>query len=170
MTQHKKNDGSLLQSRESSNQNPEEQADNIRELLNLVTQETRYVLIQNIVAHPKEMPSLKELAYANPSKSKSTIRNHLDKLIEADVVEAVHLPKEERSRDLPHRFFRLTGAGRGFLENHDLLKAEETLKEMHSMLEKTDEIQKYAEAPRPSIPENNDDEEMSGNSCRKVKP
>lgn len=168
MTQYRQNDGSLLLGREDLNPDPEEQADSIRDLLNLVTQETRYVLIQNIVAHPKEMPSLKELAYANPNKSKSTIRNHLDKLIEANVVEAVHLPKDERSRDLPHRFFRLTEGGRDFLERHDLLRAEETLKEMHSMLEKTDEIQKYIEAPRPSASENG--EEASDDSCRKLKP
>lgn len=170
MTQHKPNDGSLLRGRDNSNRDPDEQADEIRDLLNLVTQETRYVLIQNIVAHPKEMPSLKELAYANPSKSKSTIRNHLDKLIEADVIEAVHLPKDERKRDLPHRFFCLTEGGRDFLERHDLLRAEETLKEMHSMLEKTDEIQKYIEAPRPKTSRNDDDEETSDDSCRKLKP
>jgi len=166
MNKHRPKDDSLLRGRDDSNSDPETQADNIRDLLNLVTQETRYVLIQNIVAHPKEMPSLKELAYANPSKSKSTVRNHLDKLIEADVVEAVQLPSEERKRDLPHRFFRLTKGSRDFLERHDLLRAEDTLKEMHSMLEKTDEIQKYLEAPRPT--ESGDD--VPDDSRRKLKP
>lgn len=167
MNKHRPKDDSLPRGRDDSNSNPEMQADNIRDLLNLVTQETRYVLIQNIVAHPKEMPSLKELAYANPSKSKSTIRNHLNKLIDANVVEAVQLPSEERQRDLPHRFFRLTENSRDFLERHDLLRAEDTLKEMHSMLEKTDEIQKYMEAPRPTKSKNDD---LSDDSRRKMKP
>lgn len=146
---------------------PEAQADTIREWLDLVTQKTRFVLIQDIVAHPKEMPSLKEFVYANPSKSKSTIRNHLNKLIDAGVVETVELPKDRRQRDLPYRFYRLTESAREFLEDHDLLRAEETLKEMHSMLEKTPEIQKYIEAPRPD--EEADDGENEG-SRRTVKP
>jgi len=130
-----------------------EQADDRRELLNLVTQETRFVLIQNIMAHPKGMPSLKELVYANPSKSKSTIRNHLDKLMEGGIVEAAELPKDERQRDLPYRFYQLTPLGQTLLKKHDLLRAEETLQEMHSMLEKTPQIQKYVDAPRPGDPQ-----------------
>lgn len=168
MNEHRPNNGSLLRSRDDSNRDPVEQADNVRDLLNLVTQKTRFVLIQNIVAHPKEAPSLKELAYANPSKSKSTIRNHLDKLVDAGVVKAVHLPKEERKRDLPHKFFRLTESSRDFLEEHDLLRAEETLKEMHSMLEKTPEIERYVEAPRPGDFES--DEETTDDLPRKLKP
>ena len=169
MTQNEPNNGSLLRSRDDSNRDRAKKADDIRNTLNLVTQETRYVLIQNIVAHPRETPSLKELAYANPSKSKSTIRNHLDKLIDAGVVETVHLPKEERKRDLPHRFFRLTEWSRDFLEEHDLLRAEETLKEMHSMLEKTPEIERYVEAPRPGDFES-DDDEKTDESRKRLKP
>lgn len=143
------------------------EADAVRELLDLVTQETRFTLIQNIVAHPKEKPSLKELAYANPSKSKSTVRNHLDKLQNAGVVETVTLPSDKRQRNLPHRFYRLTDWAREFLEEHELLRAEETLKQMHSMLEKTPEIEKYIEARRPDEEDSTDDSE---DTTRKAKP
>jgi DNA-binding transcriptional ArsR family regulator len=170
MDKDKASFNSSLEGEENPNEDRVEQADDIRNLLNLVTQETRYVLIQNIVAHPREMPSLKELAYGNPSKSRSTIRNHLDKLIEADVVETVHLPKDERKRDLPHRFFRLTDSGRDFVERHDLLRAEETLKEMHSMLEKTPQIERYVDAPRPGDFDDDDDEGKADDSRRRVAP
>jgi len=155
------NDGALLPGRDDSSRDPVKQADSVRDLLNLVTQETRFVLIQNIVAHPQGMPSLKELAYANPSKSKSTIRNHLEKLVDAGVVEEVHLPDDERTRDLPHKFFRLPEASREFLEDHDLLRAEETLQEMYSMLEKTPEMERYIEAPRPNVSEDDDETDDS---------
>lgn len=168
MTTDTPKNGSLLRGRDDSERTREEQADNIRDLLNLVTQKTRFVLIQNIVAHPEGMPSLKELVYANPSKSKSTIRNHLDKLIDAGVVKTVELPKEERQRDLPHKFYRPTKSGEHFLEEHNLLRAEETLKEMHSMLEKTPKIQQYVEAPRPDNSETGNDEK--NDSRRVVKP
>ena len=148
MTHNKPNDVSLA-GQGNSAKSTVEQADGQRELLNLVTQETRFVLIQNIMAHPEGMPSLKELVYANPSKSKSTIRNHLDKLIEAGIVKTVELPKDERRRDLPYRFYQITSFGQSFLEKYDLLRAEETLREMHLMLEKTPQIQKYVDAPRP---------------------
>lgn len=130
---------------------PETTADEVRELLNLVTQETRFVLLQNVVAHPEGMPSLRELNYVNPGKSKSTIRNHLAALMDHGVVETVELPPEERSRDLPWTFYRLTEDRRAFLEDHGLLKADETLREMHSMLEKTETIEKYERAPRPDV-------------------
>lgn len=124
-------------------------ADSVRELLELVTQKTRFELIQDILAHPKGMPTLRELAHANPSKSKTTIRNHLDKLIEANVIEVVELPEDQRSRDLPYKFYRLTKFGRRFLEEHNLTRSEETLKQMYEMLEKPPRVQKYVDARRP---------------------
>lgn len=142
--------------------------DTERELLNLVTQETRFVLIQNIVAHPKEMPSLKELAYANPSKSKSTIRNHLDKLMEAGVIEKVELPEKERRRDLPYRFYRVSDLGQDLLEKHDLLRAKETLSEMYSALEKTEKIEKYMHAPRPGDEKDQNGSTDSGDDSRRL--
>lgn len=169
MTNYEQDSESPRRGRDSEQNDPTADADDARELLNLVTQKTRFVLIQNVVAHPEGMPSLKELVYANPSKSKSTIRNHLDKLIEAGVVETVELPRDERQRDLPHKFYRLTESGREFLERHDLLRAEETLEEMHSMLEKTDEIRKYADAPRPDDSKTGSDDEAD-DSRRVAKP
>ena len=120
-----------------------------RQRLNTITQETRFVLIQNILSHPKQLPTLKELDYVNPSKSKSTIREHLEILIENGIVEERTLPKDERKRDLPWRFYGLTDEGRELLEEFDLLGAEGTLQSMYEMLETTEEIDKYAQAPRP---------------------
>jgi DNA-binding transcriptional ArsR family regulator len=108
------------------------------------------VLVQNILSHPEQLPTLKELDYVNPSKSKSTIREHLETLAENNIVEIVTLPKENRSRDLPHTFYGLTDEGRELLEKFDLLGAEETLGTMYEMLETTPEIEKYASAPRPN--------------------
>lgn len=168
MTNRESNDGAELGSQEATDNGSAKQADGIRGQLNLVTQKTRFTLLQNIMAHPEGKPSLKELVYANPSKSKSTIRNHLEKLIDGGIVETVELPEDERSRDLPYRFYQFTEEGLAFLEHHDLLRAEETLKEMHSMLEKTPEIEKYIEAPRPDDAE--DDGQESDESRRTVKP
>lgn len=111
----------------------------------------RFVLVQNILSHPEQLPSLKELDYVNPSKSESTIREHLERLIETEVVAERTLPEDERSRDLPWRFYGLTEEGRDLLARFDLLGAEETLGELYERLETTAEIDRYANAPRPNL-------------------
>jgi len=128
---------------------PDETVESQRKRLNTITQETRFVLIQNILSHPEQLPTLKELSYVNPSKSKSTIREHLEVLIEEGIVAEQTLPKGERERDLPWRFYGLSNEGREILEEFDLLGAEGTLQDMYSMLETTDEIERYSHAPRP---------------------
>lgn len=132
----------------ASDQTPGE-LDRVRERLNVVTQETRFSIIQDILGHPAQLPTLKELDYVNPSKSQTTIRQHLEKLIEADIVEEMALPKEQRQNDLPYKFFGISADGRRFLESHKLLRAEDTLQTIYNQVEKTEEIERYQDAPRP---------------------
>lgn len=123
--------------------------DHVRERLNVVTQETRFSLIQDILGHPTQLPTLKELDYVNPSKSQTTIRQHLQRLVAADLVEEVRLPKDRRQNDLPYTFYGLSDEGREFLDEHGLLRAEETLRTIYDRVEKTDAIARYESAPRP---------------------
>jgi len=120
-----------------------------RQRLDVVTQETRFALLQDLLGHPSGLPSLKELDYVNPSKSRSTIHGHLQTLIEVGVVEAATLSNDRRSRDLPYTFYGVTDEGRDFLERHGLLRSEETLREIYDRVEKTEEIERYERAPRP---------------------
>jgi DNA-binding HxlR family transcriptional regulator len=123
--------------------------DTVRERLNVVTQETRFSLIQDILGHPSGLPTLKELNYVNPSRSQTTIRQHLQRLVDAGIVEKVELPEDRRQNDLPYTFYGLSENGRRFLEDHKLLRAEETLREIYDRVEKTAEIERYETAPRP---------------------
>jgi len=106
-------------------------------------------MLQDILGHPDGLPTLKELDYVNPSKSRTTIRQHLEELIEAGIVEEVLLPEDRRRNDRPYKFYGLSEEGRAFLEEHKLLRAEDTLREIYDRVEKTDEIQRYEAAPRP---------------------
>lgn len=121
-----------------------------RKALNVVTQETRFVLLQNILGHPEQLPSAKELAYVNPSKSEGTIYEHLQTLISAGILTSYELPAEERSRDLPYKFYGLTTKGRAFLDRHGLLRAKETLGEAYEAVDKPERIERYETAPRPT--------------------
>jgi len=90
--------------------------DTVRERLNVVTQETRFSLVQDIIGHPSGLPTLKELDYVNPSRSQTTIRQHLDRLVAAGIVEEVELPADRRQNDLPYKFYGISEAGRRFLD------------------------------------------------------
>ncbi len=120
-----------------------------RKTLNIVTQETRFVLIQNVLGHPDGLPSLKELSYVNPSKSEGTIYEHLRTLVDHGIVGSYELPDEQRSRDLPYKFYGITETGRTFLDSHGMLRAEETLRETYDAVEKPPKITEYENAPRP---------------------
>ncbi|AZH25920.1 helix-turn-helix domain-containing protein [Haloplanus aerogenes] len=124
--------------------------DTVRERLKVVTQETRFSLVQDILGHPSGLPTLKELDYANPSRSQTTIRQHLQHLVDAGIVEKVELSEERRQNDLPYTFYGISEEGRRFLEEHRLLRAEETLRAIYDRVEKTAEIERYESAPRPA--------------------
>ena len=123
--------------------------ESVRNRLNVVTQETRFALLQDILGHPSELPTLKELDYVNPSKSQTTIRQHLEQLVDADILEQVTLPKDRRRNDLPYIFYGISDSGREFLKKHKLLRAQDTLREIYDRIEKTDNIIRYETAPRP---------------------
>ena len=123
--------------------------DTVRKRLNVVTQETRFALVQDILGHPSGLPTLKELDYVNPSRSQTTIRQHLERLVEAGIIEKVELPDDRRQNDLPYTFYGISEDGHRFLEDHKLLRAEGTLREIYDRVEKTAEVERYESAPRP---------------------
>ncbi|MFD1600684.1 helix-turn-helix domain-containing protein [Halobellus rarus] len=133
----------------STSDQPPSDLDSVRERLNVVTQETRFALLQDILGHPSELPTLKELDYVNPSKSQTTIRQHLQQLVDAGIVEEVVLPEDRRQNDLPYKFYGISESGRQFLEDHKLLRAQDTLREIYDRVEKTDDIKRYETALRP---------------------
>lgn len=130
---------------------PPSDLDTTRERLNVATQETRFSLLQDIIGHPEGLPTLKELAYVNPSKSQTTIRQHLQHLVDVGIIEEVFLPEEQRRNDRPYKFYGLSDDGRAFLQEHKLLRARETLRAIYDNVEKTDTIERYESAPRPEV-------------------
>lgn len=119
-------------------------------LVHFVTQQTRFTLINNILQHPDQLPSMYELEELNPSVSEATVYKHIQKLIEVGIVEAVALPDGERTQGYPWKFYGLTDEGREFLEAHNLLQAKETLQRIYETIsDKSEKMVKYENAPRP---------------------
>ncbi|EMA72766.1 helix-turn-helix domain-containing protein [Halorubrum distributum] len=133
----------------STSDHPPSELESVRKRLNVVTQETRFALLQDILGHPSELPTLKELDYVNPSKSQTTIRQHLQQLVDAGIVKEVLLPDDRRQNDLPYKFYGISESGRQFLEEHKLYRAQDTLREIYDRVEKTEDIKRYETAPRP---------------------
>ena len=121
-----------------------------RELIHFLTQQTRFSIINDILQHPEGLPSMYELEELNPSVSDATVYKHVQKLIDAGIVEEVALPQDERRQGYPWKFYGLTDEGREFLEEHNLLAAEETLQRIYETIsDKPEKMVKYENAPRP---------------------
>ena len=121
-----------------------------RELVHFITQQTRFSLISDILAHPQQLPSMYELEELNPSVSDATVYKHIQKLIDAGIVTEVALDDDQRRQGYPWKFYGLTEDGREFLETHNLLAAEETLQQIYDTIaDKPERMIKYENAPRP---------------------
>lgn len=121
-----------------------------RELIHFVTQQTRFVLVNNILQHPEQLPSMYELEELNPSVSDATVYKHIQKLIDTSIVKEVALDDDRRRQGYPWKFYGLTEEGRDFLEEHNLLDAEETLQQIYETISnKPKKMVKYENAPRP---------------------
>ena len=121
-----------------------------RELLHFVTQQTRFALLANILQHPEQLPSMYELSQLNPSVSEATVYKHIQKLVDAGIVTEVALGEDERRQGYPWKFYGLTDEGHAFLEEHNLLAAEETLQRIYETIaDKPEKMVKYENAPRP---------------------
>jgi len=138
-----------------------EEYENQRKLLHELTQETRFNIIQTILMHPEQQPSLSEIDYMHPNKSTATLREHVEKLVELGILEKLELPKEMRSRDAPNVFYGLSKEGRCLLDEVDLLDIEDTLQYIYQNMEKPEQIQRYENAPRPTVDSVDDEKEIT---------
>jgi len=121
-----------------------------RELVHFVTQQTRFVLISSILQHPEQLPSMYELEELNPSVSDATVHKHIQKLIDAGIVGEIALDDDQRRQGYPWKFYGLTDEGREFLEEHNLLAADETLQQTYDIIsDKPEKMVKYENTPRP---------------------
>ena len=108
-------------------------------MLDMATQKTRFTILQGILSHPKERPSLREVELMNPSLGRTTIHEHLEKLIDAGVIERVENHDTSNDPDVPSKFYGITDQGRAVLEGTGLIDAQDTLKHYYNSVQKTEE-------------------------------
>lgn len=110
--------------------------------------DSRRDIVADIVAHPKGLPSMKELKFTT-GLDRSTIRGHLHELAEAGVVTVVEFPVGARSKGQPSKFYGITDAARQFFDRNDVF-IEDHWRELYARIEKPDDVQAAENAPRPT--------------------
>jgi len=82
--------------------------------------------------------------------SDATVYKHIQKLIDTGIVKEVALDDDQRRQGYPWKFYGLTEKGRKFLDEHNLLAAEETLQQIYETIsDKPEKMVKYENFPRP---------------------
>jgi len=123
-----------------------------REVYDLLSQETRHLILQNILGHPKHLPSLDELDHMMP-KNKASIADQLERLEESGLIrEYTHEPNES-SRDLPSKFYGLTEEGVEILREHGYMRGIGFARTVYENTRKTEKTERHENASRPELPE-----------------
>lgn len=123
-----------------------------RELFEVLSQETRHLIVQTILGHPGYLPSLDELAYF-VRKSKSATLDGLEVLMDHDIVRKYEHESAKHVRDLPSNFYGPTEHGIEVLAAYNYLGTVPALRAVYDSTAKTEKIARHQEAPRPDLPE-----------------
>lgn len=122
-----------------------------RQIYELLSQETRHLILQYILGHPEHLPSLDELAYLMP-KNKAAIRDQLRVLDEAGILDRYDHPPNEDSRDLPSQFYGLTERGVTVLDEYNYLRGLPVARAVYDNTRLSEKAQRHCDAPRPELP------------------
>lgn len=120
-------------------------------LFKLLSQDTRHLIIQELLGHPTHLMSLAELEYMT-GKSQAAIKDQLETLIEAGILaQYTYEPSEER-RDLPAQFYGFTKHGVDVLYDYKYLRGVPVARALYENTRKTEKIERHETAPRPELP------------------
>jgi len=122
-----------------------------RRIFELLSQETRHLIIQFVLGHPCHLMSLAELDHAIP-KSKAAISDQLDRLTDEGILAEYHYDPNEGKRDLPATFYGPTERGVEILYEYKYLRGVPVARALYDNTRKPENIQRHEDAPRPDLP------------------
>lgn len=123
-----------------------------RQMRELLSQETRHLIIQLIFGHPSHLVSLAELDYMIP-KNEAAILDQLERLREAGILDVyVHEPNAS-TRNLPSKFWGPTERGVEILYEHNFLRGVPIARAVYEETKKSERVLRHEGAPRPALPE-----------------
>jgi predicted transcriptional regulator len=118
----------------------------------LLSQETRHLILQLILGHPAHLTSLAELDYMIP-KNEAAILAQLETLQGAGILDVyVHEPNAS-TRDLPSKFWGPTERGVEVLYEHNFLRGVPVARAVYEETDRSERVQRHEAAPRPMLPD-----------------
>ena len=120
-------------------------------LYELLSQDTRQLIVQELLGHPTHLMSLAELEYMT-GKNRVTITNHLDTLREEDIIARYIFEPNKKTRGLPAQFYGFTERGVEILHDYKYLRGVPVARALYENTRKTEKIQRHEAAPRPDLP------------------
>jgi DNA-binding Lrp family transcriptional regulator len=120
-------------------------------LFKLLSQDTRHLIIQELLGHPTHLMSLAELEYMT-GKSQAAIKDQLETLIEAGILERYTYEPSRDKRDLPSQFYGFTERGVEILHDYKYLRGLPVARALYEKTRKTEKIERHESAPRPELP------------------
>lgn len=120
-------------------------------LFKLLSQDTRHLIIQELLGHPAHLMSLAELEYM-VGKSQAAIKDQLETLIEAGIMAQYTYEPSEETRDLPAQFYGFTEHGVDVLHDYKYLRGLPVARALYENTRKTEKIERHEAAPRPELP------------------
>lgn len=123
-----------------------------RELMDLLSQETRHQIIQVILGHPAHLPSADELDYIIADKTKKSITDQLTRLQEEGIIEEYTYESNRSTRGLPWKFYGPTEYGIEVLGEFNYLRGVPMARAVIKKTRRTEKINRHMDAPRPSLP------------------
>ena len=124
-----------------------------RELMALLSQETRHSIVQALLGHPKHLASAAEINHFVPSKSKKSVEEQLEVLVDAEILARYEYPPNEETRGLPWKFYGFTEYGAAVLGDFNYLEGVPMARAVHRKTRKPEKIERHEAAPRPPLPE-----------------
>lgn len=112
-----------------------------------LSEESRRDIVADIVAHPKGLPSMKELEFTT-GLHRTTIHQHLNVLVDAGIVTVIEFPAGEQTKGQPSKFYGITETARDLFDRNDVF-LEEHWQELYDRVDKPNEIKRAEAAPRP---------------------
>jgi len=122
-----------------------------QQLFELLSQDTRHLIIQELLGHPAHLMSLAELEYMT-GKSQAAIKDQLERLIEAGIVARYTYEPSQTTRDLPAQFYGFTERGTEVLHDYKYLRGLPVARGLYENTRKTEKIERHEAAPRPELP------------------
>ena len=121
-----------------------------RDLFELLSQETRHLIIQTVLGHPAHLVSLDEFEFVI-QKSKPAILDQLELLRERGLLEQYEHPGD-RKRGHPESYYGPTEFGVEVLGQYNYLRAVPVLRALYDNLTKSTKVERHEDAPRPPLP------------------